>query len=106
MLIKVCGEIYKYSAHLFFFFLVSLSPQKMSCQLNIPTSPSLLENNSFTVFKQDGSHQFYCRWTVEEDMLLAKAVADHGPHKWTLVSKLIPGRTAVQCSTRWFGALK
>lgn len=68
--------------------------------------PTFENTNSFTVFKQDGSHQFYCRWTTEEDNLLAKAVADHGPHKWTLVSKLIPGRTAVQCSTRWFGALK
>lgn len=64
------------------------------------------ESSAYSVFKQDGSHQFYCRWTVEEDMLLSKAVADHGPHKWTLVSQHIPGRTAVQCSTRWFGALK
>ncbi|GAN06465.1 hypothetical protein MAM1_0124d05949 [Mucor ambiguus] len=62
-------------------------------------------SDNYTVFKQDGSQQFYCRWTNEEDLLLSKAVAQHGPHKWTLVSKLIPGRTAVQCSTRWFGAL-
>ncbi|KAL9556306.1 hypothetical protein MBANPS3_001925 [Mucor bainieri] len=62
-------------------------------------------SDNYTVFKQDGSQQFYCRWTAEEDLLLSKAVAHHGPHKWTLVSKLIPGRTAVQCSTRWFGAL-
>lgn len=69
---------------------------------------SNLTSNSenYTVFKQDGSQQFYCRWSIEEDLLLSKAVADYGPHKWTLVSKLIPGRTAVQCSTRWFGALK
>ncbi|KAI9481220.1 MAG: Homeodomain-like protein, partial [Benjaminiella poitrasii] len=70
------------------------------------TAAASSENNSFTtVFKQDGSRQFYCRWSIEEDQLLAKAVAKHGPHKWTLISKLIPGRTAVQCSTRWFGAL-
>lgn len=69
----------------------------------VNTSP---ESSAYSVFKQDGSHQFYCRWTIEEDMLLSKAVADHGPHKWTLVSQHIPGRTAVQCSTRWFGALK
>ncbi|KAI8643109.1 Homeodomain-like protein [Parasitella parasitica] len=66
-------------------------------------SNSNLDN--YTVFKQDGSQQFYCRWSTEEDILLSTAVANHGPHKWTLVSKLIPGRTAVQCSTRWFGAL-
>lgn len=65
-----------------------------------------IEDSSYSVFKQYGSHQFYCRWSVQEDSLLSKAVADHGPHKWTLVSRFIPGRTAVQCSTRWFGALK
>lgn len=67
---------------------------------------SSLENNAYTVFKQDGSYQFYCRWTPNEDLLLSKAVAAHGVHKWTLVSQLVPGRTAVQCSSRWFGALK
>ncbi|KAI7888605.1 Homeodomain-like protein [Mucor mucedo] len=66
---------------------------------------SSADDTSFSVFKQDGSHQFYCRWSLEEDMLLSKAVADHGPHKWTTVAQCIPGRTAVQCSTRWFGAL-
>lgn len=74
--------------------------------MSLPSNTYSSETDSFAVFKQDGSHQFYCRWTTEEDRLLTKAVADHGPHKWTLVSKLIPGRTAVQCSTRWFGALK
>ncbi|KAI9280767.1 Homeodomain-like protein, partial [Sporodiniella umbellata] len=63
------------------------------------------DQNPYTVFKQDGSHQFYCRWTAKEDSLLSKAVAKYGTHKWTLVSSYIPGRTAVQCSTRWFGAL-
>jgi hypothetical protein len=64
------------------------------------------EHNSYSVFKQNGSHQFYCRWTEKEDYLLSKAIAKYGPHKWTLISNHIPGRTAVQCSTRWFGALK
>lgn len=70
------------------------------------SSSSSNDDTSYSVFKQDGSHQFYCRWSLEEDMLLTKAVAEHGPHKWTSVSRSIPGRTAVQCSTRWFGALK
>lgn len=60
----------------------------------------------YTVFKHDGSQQLYCRWSKEEDLLLSKAVARYGAHKWTLVSSYIPGRTAIQCSTRWFGALK
>ncbi|KAI8379404.1 Homeodomain-like protein [Radiomyces spectabilis] len=57
-----------------------------------------------TVFKQDGSHQFYCRWTPEEDQLLCKAVQEYGL-KWSKVARHINGRTPVQCSTRWLGAL-
>ncbi|KAI8333280.1 Homeodomain-like protein [Choanephora cucurbitarum] len=68
-------------------------------------STNLVDNKSFSVFKHTGGSQFYCRWTEEEDRLLSKAVKDHGPHKWTTISHFIPGRTAVQCSTRWFGAL-
>jgi hypothetical protein len=62
----------------------------------------------FSVFKQEGNNRqapFYCRWTEEEDRLLFEAVELHGPHKWSLISKHIPGRTPVQCSTRWLGAL-
>jgi hypothetical protein len=63
----------------------------------------------FSVFKQEGSNRnapFYCRWTEEEDKLLFEAVDMHGPHKWSLIARHIPGRTPVQCSTRWLGALK
>lgn len=60
----------------------------------------------YTVFKQKESHQFYHRWTAKEDLLLSKAVSKYGSHKWTMIANCIPGRTAVQCSTRWFGALK
>ncbi|KAG1466102.1 hypothetical protein G6F56_004756 [Rhizopus delemar] len=59
----------------------------------------------YTVFKQKESHQFYHRWTAKEDLLLSKAVSKYGSHKWTMIANCIPGRTAVQCSTRWFGAL-
>lgn len=68
-------------------------------------STGVVGNQSFAVFKHTGGSQFYCRWTEEEDRLLSKAVEDYGPHKWTVISHFIPGRTAVQCSTRWFGAL-
>ncbi|RCH79461.1 Myb-like DNA-binding domain protein [Rhizopus stolonifer] len=60
---------------------------------------------SLTVFKHDNRHPFYRRWTTEEDKQLSKAVADHGPHQWTLIASFVPGRTAIQCSSRWFGAL-
>lgn len=63
----------------------------------------------FSVFKQDSNNRqtpFYCRWTEEEDKLLFEAVDAHGPHKWSLIARHVPGRTPVQCSTRWLGALK
>ncbi|KAI7865232.1 Homeodomain-like protein [Spinellus fusiger] len=66
---------------------------------------TLHNQDAFSVFKQDGSQQFYCRWTAAEDHLLSRAIEKYGTHRWTAISKLIPGRTPVQCSTRWLGAL-
>ncbi|KAI8334202.1 Homeodomain-like protein [Chlamydoabsidia padenii] len=60
---------------------------------------------SFSVFKQDGIRQFYCRWTPKEDDLLIDAVKKYGCHRWSLIAQTIPGRTPAQCSTRWHGAL-
>ncbi|ORZ15268.1 Homeodomain-like protein [Absidia repens] len=60
---------------------------------------------SFSVFKQDGIRQFYCRWSQKEDVLLVEAVKKYGPHKWSLISQHVPNRTPAQCSTRWHGAL-
>ncbi|KAI9470868.1 MAG: Homeodomain-like protein [Benjaminiella poitrasii] len=62
----------------------------------------------FSVFKQESNKRqapFYCRWTDEEDKLLFEAIEMYGPHKWSLIARNIPGRTPVQCSTRWLGAL-
>ncbi|KAJ3143882.1 Myb-like DNA-binding domain protein, partial [Irineochytrium annulatum] len=45
-------------------------------------------------------------WTPDEDALLRAAVARHGTSgKWAMISSCIPGRTPIQCSTRWSGAL-
>ncbi|KAI8077723.1 Homeodomain-like protein [Halteromyces radiatus] len=60
---------------------------------------------SFSVFKQEGIRQFYCRWSQKEDDLLIEAIKKYGCHKWSLISQSIPGRTPAQCSTRWHGAL-
>ncbi|SAM01484.1 hypothetical protein [Absidia glauca] len=60
---------------------------------------------SFSVFKQDGIRQFYCRWSQKEDELLIEAVKKYGSHRWSLIAQTIPGRTPAQCSTRWHGAL-
>ncbi|ORY27343.1 hypothetical protein BCR39DRAFT_538400 [Naematelia encephala] len=42
----------------------------------------------------------YLKWTVEEDELLARAVAMHG-EKWDLVSKGVPTRSYHQVRQRW-----
>ncbi|ORX35033.1 hypothetical protein BD324DRAFT_633667 [Kockovaella imperatae] len=42
----------------------------------------------------------YLKWTVEEDELLARAVALHG-EKWDLVSKGVPTRSYHQVRQRW-----
>lgn len=47
----------------------------------------------------------YSRWTSSEDLLLKEAITRHGDGKWSLVSQMVPGRTPMQCSTRWQGAL-
>ncbi|KAJ8607098.1 hypothetical protein MRB53_040534 [Persea americana] len=47
----------------------------------------------------------YSRWTPEEDQMLKDAISKHGDGKWSLVSACVPGRTPMQCSTRWQGAL-
>ena len=37
--------------------------------------------------------------------MLRTAIAIHGTSKWSLVASMVKGRTAMQCSTRWQGAL-
>ena len=41
------------------------------------------------------------RWTQEENDALAAAVEEHG-HNWTLIAAFVAGRTAEQCSYRWY----
>lgn len=47
----------------------------------------------------------YSKWSPEEDEQLRTAIAIHGTCKWSLVASMVKGRTAMQCSTRWQGAL-
>jgi hypothetical protein len=47
----------------------------------------------------------YSKWTAEEDEMLRAAIALHGTSKWSVVASMVSGRTAMQCSTRWQGAL-
>lgn len=45
------------------------------------------------------------KWKEEEDALLKNAIAIHGPRSWAQISKLVPGRTDVQCRERWINIL-
>jgi hypothetical protein len=41
------------------------------------------------------------RWTVVEDSKLKDAVRTHGGKNWCAISALVPGRTIIQCRSRW-----
>jgi myb proto-oncogene protein len=45
------------------------------------------------------------RWTVDEDLKLKAAAQRYGGKKWVSIAALVPGRTRVQCRTRWYSAL-
>ena len=40
-------------------------------------------------------------WSPEEDSLLTSLVDQHGPHRWSLISAAIPGRSGKSCRLRW-----
>jgi hypothetical protein len=43
------------------------------------------------------------KWTPDEDIKLKEAVQTHGGKNWDEIAALIPGRTKLQCSSRWHG---
>ncbi|XP_044507988.1 transcription factor MYB73-like [Mangifera indica] len=44
-------------------------------------------------------------WSPEEDQLLHQLVQRHGARNWSLISKLIPGRSGKSCRLRWCNQL-
>lgn len=44
-------------------------------------------------------------WTFEEDQSLRQWVMTYGPNKWSLASRVIPGRNGKQCRERWINHL-
>ncbi|KAI9299528.1 Homeodomain-like protein [Cunninghamella echinulata] len=68
-------------------------------------SPIVTTTRSHSIKRNKLRQSSYTRWSLEEDDLLKKAVALHGPHKWSLIASHVPNRTPMQCSTRWLGAL-
>ncbi|KAL2319427.1 hypothetical protein Fmac_028396 [Flemingia macrophylla] len=44
-------------------------------------------------------------WTREEDDKIVELVSKHGPTKWSLIAKSLPGRIGKQCRERWHNHL-
>ncbi|TKY63274.1 Myb-related protein 3R-1 [Spatholobus suberectus] len=44
-------------------------------------------------------------WTQEEDDKIVEMVSKHGPTKWSLIAKSLPGRIGKQCRERWHNHL-
>jgi hypothetical protein len=44
-------------------------------------------------------------WTVDENKKLQDGVGEHGAKNWKVIAALIPGRTIIQCCTRWHNSL-
>ncbi|KAI9202626.1 Homeodomain-like protein [Polychytrium aggregatum] len=69
-------------------------------------SPSASSRRSSKKRRSDFHAPIYRRWTHQEDALLRNAVAEFGSKSnWAKVAQQVPGRSAMQCSTRWSGAL-
>jgi myb proto-oncogene protein len=45
------------------------------------------------------------RWTADEDKKLNHAFLTHGSKDWATITALVPGRTKVQCQSRWYHVL-
>jgi hypothetical protein len=45
------------------------------------------------------------KWSEDEDSKLKDAVQTHGGKNWGLISALVPGRSRLQCTSRWHNTL-
>jgi uncharacterized protein (DUF2237 family) len=45
------------------------------------------------------------KWTAVENIKLKDAVQTHGGENWEKIAALVPGRTKIQCSSRWHAIL-
>ena len=77
---------------------VSLNSRRFTKSVSPPRSTS-------SSSPPGGKRHTYSKWTTGEDDMLRAAISIHGTSKWSLVASMVKGRTAMQCSTRWQGAL-
>jgi hypothetical protein len=45
------------------------------------------------------------KWSKDEDSKLKDGVHTHGGKNWVAIAALVPGRTRIQCSSRWHSIL-
>jgi hypothetical protein len=45
------------------------------------------------------------KWVEDEDSKLMDGVQTHGSKNWGVIAALVPGRTKIQCKSRWYAAL-
>ena len=81
------------------------SPLKRSASLNSSRYRKSLSPPRNSPSPAGNRRTTYSKWTPVQDEMLRTAVSIYGTSKWSLVAALVKGRTAMQCSTRWQGAL-
>ncbi|XP_057493664.1 transcription factor MYB44-like [Actinidia eriantha] len=65
-----------------------------------------METQSLTIGgTQQNVYRVKGPWGPEEDELLEELVQRHGARNWSLISKLIPGRSGKSCRLRWCNQL-
>ncbi|KAI8811989.1 hypothetical protein BJ742DRAFT_768563 [Cladochytrium replicatum] len=85
---------------------VAPTPTPPSSTSSTPIPPNPQSNPAVSLKGKALRLATYNKWSQEEDLLLRHAVSIHGTvGKWSLVASMVPGRTPIQCSTRWLGAL-
>ncbi|KAI8989310.1 hypothetical protein BDB01DRAFT_833432 [Pilobolus umbonatus] len=93
------------------------TPQLMvsSPQMTAPSTPRMTQDSfeeKDTTPEQSSDHipkkprSTYTRWTEAEDALLRSAVKKYGHSNWEACSKMVHGRSNIQCRNRWIRHLE
>jgi hypothetical protein len=89
--------------------IAAMVPSRTNCCTMVPSRTKLHCNNRWhDAFDPsvDRTSLSTGKWSTEEDDHLKDAVVQrHGGKNWTTIAALVPGRTKIQCSGRWFDGL-
>jgi myb proto-oncogene protein len=69
----------------------------------VPGRTKIQCNNRWKVVDPsiDWANERTGRWTAVEDSKLKDSIQTHGDKDWVAISVLVPGRTRIQCWSRW-----